>query len=234
MTPPDIDREHHRLALEQLALDAVGCLGTDDNERWVREHVANGCAICLAARARVEHVFDDLLLLAPPVPPSPSLRARVLAIARGASRADTREATREAARDPAREATPDATPARDPRVWNQWRADALPKFTTLAAADGDWEPIDFPGIEVRRLFVDEAADSVTMLIRMAAGASYPAHRHAGHEQCLVLAGDLRIEDRVLHAGDFQLAPSGSLHGVQSTENGCTLLIVSSRRDELLT
>jgi anti-sigma factor ChrR (cupin superfamily) len=65
------------------------------------------------------------------------------------------------------------------------------------------------------------------------GTSYPPHRHADVEECYVLQGDLRVAGRVLRAGDYQRADRDSVHGVQSTENGCLLLIVSSTDDELL-
>ena len=42
---------------------------------------------------------------------------------------------------------------------------------------------------MRRLYVDEAAVMVTMLVRMAPGARYPSHRHAAAEECFVLSGD---------------------------------------------
>ena len=95
-----------------------------------------------------------------------------------------------------------------------------------------WESTVYDGVEVRRLFVDEKADRVTMLVRMAPGASYPPHRHAGTEECYVLSGDLRVSDHlVMRAGDYQRAPAGSHHGVQSTENGCLLLVRCSLHDE---
>ena len=61
----------------------------------------------------------------------------------------------------------------------------------------------------------------------------PPHRHYDIEECFVLDGDLRLDDSVLHAGDYQRAEAGSVHGVQWTEGGCTLLIISSTQDELL-
>jgi anti-sigma factor ChrR (cupin superfamily) len=73
-----------------------------------------------------------------------------------------------------------------------------------------------------------------MLIRMEPGASYVPHRHGGPEQCYVVEGDLRDGDVVVRAGDFQCAPESTMHGAQTTEKGCLLLIVSSLRDELLT
>ena len=72
-----------------------------------------------------------------------------------------------------------------------------------------------------------------MLFRMAPGSSYPAHRHSGPEECLVLSGDLRISDVRMVEGDYQFAAAGSEHTVQSTENGCLLLITTSLSDEIL-
>ena len=75
---------------------------------------------------------------------------------------------------------------------------------------------------------------VTMLIRMAPGTAYPAHRHGGAEECYVLEGDLHVgDDIVMHAGDYQRAEAGSTHPVQSTRGGCLLLLTSSLRDELV-
>ena len=103
----------------------------------------------------------------------------------------------------------------------------------FVAAEGPWEATAVPGIEARKLFVDEPNDRVTMLVRMAPGAAYPSHRHAGPEECYVLQGDLRTGDVVQHAGEYQRAAMGSVHPSQSTEGGCVLLIVSSLHDTLL-
>ncbi len=221
MNAPMDPREHRRQALEHVALDAIGALSSTDDGVWVRSHLEAGCDICAAAANRVETVFDELLLAAPAVEPPARLRHRLLA------GLEARDQTEEA---PQPEHRPDDSPT---QIWNRWIA-SEPKFYTLPASEHGWQEIDVPGISVRQLHVDELRDQVTMLIRMAAGTSYPAHRHGGDEQCYVLAGDLRVEDEVLGAGDYQFAPEGSLHGVQRTDGGCTLLIVSSRNDQLLT
>lgn len=120
------------------------------------------------------------------------------------------------------------------QVWKNWRADAHGDALTLAAQAGAFEATDLPGIHVRRLFVDEAADRITMLVRMEPGAAYPAHRHGGAEECYVLAGELEIVGREeLAAGDYQRMEMGSLHPIQRTRGGCLLLITSSRHDELV-
>ena len=119
------------------------------------------------------------------------------------------------------------------QLWKGWAGERFPELLRRAD-EGAFEPTDIAGISVRRLFVDDAADRVTMLIRMEAGTAYPAHRHGGAEECYVLSGDLWIGSAIeMHAGDYQRMDQGSLHEVQSTRAGCVLLVTSSRHDELL-
>ena len=139
---------------------------------------------------------------------------------------------------PAIRARVKSEPAADARVpaqvWKRWQPDALADFALVRGDESSFEPTDIAGIRVRRLFVDEEADRITMLVRMDAGTSYPAHRHAGVEECYVLQGDLWIGAELeLHAGDYQRMELGSRHVVQSTRKGCLLLIASSQHDELL-
>lgn len=215
MNPPTDRLVHLRTAMEQIALDAMGTLSLDRAEGWVREHLADRCAICQEAERRVAAVFDDLLLVARPVAPRADVRDRVLRAIRGSA------------------TPPPAPPApASIQVWNRWPATDS-RFYTLAADDGAWQDTAIAGIQARVLRVDEQRDEVTMLVRMAAGTAYPSHRHGGDEQCYVLQGDLQVEELQMHAGDYQFAPAGSIHGVQRTRGGCTLLLVSSRHDEIL-
>lgn len=118
--------------------------------------------------------------------------------------------------------------------WKEWEhAPDADSFIVRAAGEESWESTAIPGIDVRSLSVDREADRVTMLVRMAAGTSYPAHRHGGTEECFVLEGDLNVGAERMRAGDFQRMEEGSLHPDQSTDGGCLLLITSSLRDELL-
>jgi hypothetical protein len=126
-------------------------------------------------------------------------------------------------------------PKAQAQIWKHWRADARAPWIQRQD-ETSFEPTAIQGVSVRRLFVDEDADRVTMLVRMTAGTSYPAHRHGGAEECYVLEGDLWIGDATeMHAGDYhyQRMAAGSLHERQSTRAGCLLLVTSSRRDELL-
>jgi anti-sigma factor ChrR (cupin superfamily) len=118
--------------------------------------------------------------------------------------------------------------------WKSWGSDATTGgFLFVPGAGADWENTSIAGVVTRRLFSDAANDRVTMLVRMAPGTAYPAHRHGGPEDCYVLEGDLRVGDLHMRKGDFQRAELGSEHVIQSTDGGCLLLLVSSQRDTLL-
>jgi anti-sigma factor ChrR (cupin superfamily) len=123
------------------------------------------------------------------------------------------------------------------QVWKSWTSTSsrspLADFTFVHSSAGDWQATAIDGIEARQLFVDPQQDRATFLVRMAPGAAYPAHVHAGPEECFVLEGDLEVGGLRMQAGDYQRAEPGSTHCVQSTEKGCLLLLVSSLRDELV-
>jgi len=105
-------------------------------------------------------------------------------------------------------------------------------LTTLRAEPDSWQESGFEGIQVRRLFVDRERSTVSMLVRMAAGARYPRHRHAAVEEVYMIEGDLHVSGTVLLAGDYQRADLDSFHGAQWTEKGCTAFIIASFENEL--
>jgi anti-sigma factor ChrR (cupin superfamily) len=92
--------------------------------------------------------------------------------------------------------------------------------------EGDWVPAEVPGIAVKQLFTDTHKRTATLLLRMDAGARYPAHNHHGAEQCLVLKGDVRWGDLVYEEGDFLVMGKGSHHPEITTVHGNLLLLVS--------
>jgi len=216
---PKMTREEHaRRAFEQASLSVVGALGGSTDDQWLHRHLDDGCEICSEAVIRVSVLFDQLLLAAPPVRPSRAVRDRVRDRIRGGK-------PRMAKAAPSDE---------DSQVWNRWVAGDAKRMEIHRGGEEDWEVLPDGDIRVRRLYVDEERNEVTMLVRMEPGSSYPAHRHGGDEQCYVLEGELNVgNDEVLRKGDFQVCPAGSHHDVQSTRTGCLLLIVSSRDDEIL-
>ena len=56
---------------------------------------------------------------------------------------------------------------------------------SLGAAEPEWEEVA-PGISCKLLATDAATDRVSMLVRLAPGADYPPHRHAGLEELYLL------------------------------------------------
>ena len=102
----------------------------------------------------------------------------------------------------------------------------------VRAHEGDWQSTPFPGVHARHLFTDPSGN-VTQLVRLEAGAKYPAHRHAGHEHCYVLEGDLVFHDHALYAGDYEVNRPDTDHSEVTSKNGCLLLIVNHLSDQVL-
>jgi quercetin dioxygenase-like cupin family protein len=77
-----------------------------------------------------------------------------------------------------------------------------------------------PGIQRRLMW--SAHDEAAMLYRAQPGASVPRHAHDHDEECLMLEGELFLDDVLLRAGEFQLAPAGTGHGGVYTDVGALL------------
>jgi anti-sigma factor ChrR (cupin superfamily) len=71
-----------------------------------------------------------------------------------------------------------------------------------------------------------------MLVRLAPGANYPAHTHAGVEELHLLDGELWIDDRKLFPGDYNRAAPGAAHERVWSETGCTCFLVADTTDTL--
>jgi anti-sigma factor ChrR (cupin superfamily) len=101
-----------------------------------------------------------------------------------------------------------------------------------AWSEPEWEQVT-PGIECKLLATDTERHRVSMLVRLAPGASYPAHTHAGVEELHLLEGELWIDERQLFPGDYHYAAPGSADERVQSETGCTCLLVTSTNDVLL-
>ena len=89
-----------------------------------------------------------------------------------------------------------------------------------------------PGISVKLLATDTEKHIISMLVRLAPDAAYPAHTHAGVEELHLLEGELWIDDRKLHPGDYNRAPPGTGDKRVWSETGCTCVLVTSTLDVL--
>ena len=100
-----------------------------------------------------------------------------------------------------------------------------------AWSEPEWEKVA-PGIECKLLATDMERHRISMLVRLAPGASYPAHTHAGVEELHLLDGELWIDERKLLPGDYNRGAPGARDERVWSETGCTCLLVTSTEDSL--
>lgn len=112
-------------------------------------------------------------------------------------------------------------------------AAARPTHYDVFARDGEWTEI-FQGVFRKPLFVEPTNGYVTFLLKMNPGSRVPNHKHKGNEQCMIIAGEFRMNDKVYQPGDFTVAFDGTDHLDLYTETGTTLLIVSPPDYDLVT
>lgn len=77
-----------------------------------------------------------------------------------------------------------------------------------------------PGIRRRVMWQQEG--EAAMLYRTEPDAAVPRHAHGHDEECLMLEGDLFLDDVLLRPLDYQLAPAGSGHAGVFTDTGVLL------------
>jgi anti-sigma factor ChrR (cupin superfamily) len=192
---------------ERITAYVLGMLSLDD-ARGLEQHIREGCQPCATALHEFRSVADLWLHKAAPVSPPSSVKTRLM------------------------QAIQEGKPERT-QVWKDWSANPSEPFHIVRSGDRGWQRTSIEGISVKRLAVNKKDRRVTMLVQMAPGTQYPRHRHGDSEECFVLDGELYVGDEVLRAGDFQRADKDSIHPIQRTEKGCTVLIVSSLHDEIL-
>lgn len=90
---------------------------------------------------------------------------------------------------------------------------------TVRDADAGW-PDYAPGIRRRVLWHHDG--QAALLYHADAGAQVPAHAHGHDEECLMVQGELFLDDVLLQAGDYQLAPAGSGHRITATDTGVVI------------
>jgi anti-sigma factor ChrR (cupin superfamily) len=98
-------------------------------------------------------------------------------------------------------------------------------------SEPEWEQVA-PGIECKLLAADQERHLVSMLVRLAPGASYPPHTHAGVEELHLLDGELWINERKLVPGDYNYGAPGASDERVWSETGCTCVLVTSTKDLL--
>ena len=105
---------------------------------------------------------------------------------------------------------------------------ALPDLLAQTqSVDFTWAPLR-PGVEQHTLYGNlDGTGPGAAILRYAAGAAIPYHRHDGYEHVYVLAGSQRDHRGTYRAGDLVINPPGSAHDVVS-DDGCTVLLIWER------
>lgn len=90
---------------------------------------------------------------------------------------------------------------------------------TVRDEDAGW-PDFAPGIQRRVLW--QQAGQAAMLYYAQPGACVPLHTHGHDEECLMVQGELFLDDVLLQPGDYQLAPAGTGHRITETDTGVVI------------
>jgi quercetin dioxygenase-like cupin family protein len=87
-----------------------------------------------------------------------------------------------------------------------------------------WEGLDFPGVTMQVLRKDEATGAMTVLTRLAPGASIPGHSHTrADESVFVVEGEFVEDGEAYGPGSYFFGRAGTRHGPHSSPTGCTVL-----------
>jgi len=92
----------------------------------------------------------------------------------------------------------------------------------------DWTSLNFPGVSMKVLRQDSTSGAMTVITKMDAGASIPAHSHTDADETVYVLDGEFIEDGVSHGpGSFFSGRARSVHGPHRTTKGCVLLTTFS-------
>ncbi|MCX7068074.1 MAG: cupin domain-containing protein [Methylococcales bacterium] len=97
--------------------------------------------------------------------------------------------------------------------------------TIFAHKNDNWIEL-LEGVFKKDLWSDE--NWVSRIYRLEPGALVPGHSHLLDEECMMLQGEVFLGDILLRAGEYQLAPAGSLHGDVYSDVGATLFVRGAR------
>lgn len=101
----------------------------------------------------------------------------------------------------------------------RYGADRAGQLLTVRDAEHGWDAFA-PGIRRRVLWA--GGPEAALLYHADPGAQVPRHGHGHDEECLMLDGEVFLDDVLLRPGEYQLAPAGTAHQSVSTDTGLLL------------
>jgi hypothetical protein len=100
-------------------------------------------------------------------------------------------------------------------------AESTDRHLTEPPGEAGWQPFG-DGLSIKVLHED--AGVMSYLLRLAPGASLPAHRHPVDEECVVLEGEVQIGALRLGPGGFHLGRRNVLHDVLRSADGAVIFL----------
>ena len=97
------------------------------------------------------------------------------------------------------------------------------QIETLKADEGEWIKLS-DKIWKKILFSDSRTGDSMYLLRCAAGAILPSHKHDHDEHAFVIEGEFWVGDLLVKAGDFHMARAGTTHAEHRSPTGCLVLM----------
>jgi len=182
------------------ALHALGLLEGPQAHEFEAQ-AADGEAKTQALRYR--QTAADLLEVASPRQPPPSLRERLLARLPGGGK-------------------PAAPPG---------EIDLGPGILLVRGQQKPWEETGIPGIRRKTLHFDAGRNYASNLVSMAAGSVYPRHWHSDIEELYLLSGQVRLNGHLLDVGDYCRAEPGSVHEDVVAASDCVFIALASANNE---
>jgi quercetin dioxygenase-like cupin family protein len=92
---------------------------------------------------------------------------------------------------------------------------------TFRREDARWKTL---AQGVRACVLHDAGHSRSAIVEFAPGSQLPSHRHAEHEECIVLQGSLHAGDMRVGLHDYHLAPAGSRHASIHSREGAVAFL----------
>jgi len=103
------------------------------------------------------------------------------------------------------------------------------RWRIVRANEGRWFEVH-EGVRMKKLSSDRARNTVTVLMEMDAGTTFPPHEHSKGEDSFLIRGSCRIGNLEFFPGDFHHIEGGTQHDTIVSDEGCLILLVMDYED----